>query len=117
MKTIGLLFISLFLYINVLGQETKRISDSLVKQNLKGTWYVYNSYPNSHNGSGLPIQDSLVFNRHSKAPDNLGDRIEIFGNGKFVDAYSAECGNDSDVHFDTGSWSLGSNETIILEND
>ena len=114
MKAIGLLFISFFLYTTILGQGTERISDSLIMQNLKGTWYVNYSYPSFHNGSGVIIQDSLVFKRHSNDPDNLGDRIEIYEDGKFVDAYSAGCGNDSGLHLDIGSWTLGSTETIII---
>ena len=113
MKPIGLLFISFFLFTTLLGQESPQISD-VVKQTLKGTWYVNNSYPNSHNGSGVLIQDSLVFKRHSNGPDNLGDRIEIYEDGKFVDAYAADCGNDSGLHLDIGRWAFASNETIIM---
>ena len=114
MKAIGLLFISFFLYTTILGQETKGISDSVIKQNLKGTWYVNYSNLSFQNGSGVITLDSLVFKRHSNDPDNMGDRIEIYEDGKFVDAYAAGCGNDSGLHLDIGSWTLDSNETIII---
>lgn len=114
MKAIGLLFISFIIYANVFGQEVKAVSDSLAKQCLKGIWYVHNSYSYLNLGSGLKIQDSLVFKRQSNTADNMGDRIEIYDDGKFIDAYSADCGNDSGFHLDIGTWSLGENETVIM---
>jgi hypothetical protein len=42
-----------------------------------------------------------------------GATIQIKENGDFVDAYSARCGNDENIHHDTGKWTLNK-ETMTL---
>jgi hypothetical protein len=63
-----------------------------------GTWYLIYSSPST--------SDSLVFSRQSGRPFNWGNRIEIYENGDIIDTYSAKCGNDADIHYYKGTWSL-----------
>jgi len=72
---------------------------------LYGTWYVVNRYPDTN--------DSLVFGRQSGNSYNWGDRIEIFDNGDFVNAYSAKCGNDDRIHNVKGHWTLDQTSMIL----
>lgn len=106
MKTTRLFIVLVCLLpiINVFGQVTPTATDTITQQ-LKGTWYVVNGWP--------AIKDTLVFKRVSRAPQNLGDRIEIFENGEMIDAYSAPCGNDDRIHFTKGKWTLDKNEMTI----
>ena len=43
----------------------------------------------------------------------FGERIEISKNGDFVDAYTAQCGNDSNRHYTTGKWKYTSKTQIF----
>lgn len=107
MKTIRLFIVLVCLLpiLNVFGQITPIATDTITQQ-LKGTWYVVNGWP--------ATKDTLVFKRVSRAPRNLGDRIEIFENGEMIDAYSAPCGNDNRSHHTKGKWTLDKNEMIII---
>jgi Lipocalin-like domain len=80
-----------------LGQTSTSLTDKLF-----GTWYLAHT-PTS--------ADSLVYVRTSKIPNNWGHRIEFNSNNNFLDAYSAPCGNDDQIHSNIGIWQL-SGQTI-----
>ena len=82
-----------------LGQTSISVADMLT-----GTWYLANYFPDT--------KDSLVYSRISKVPNNWGDHIEFNSSNSFVDAYSAPCGNDSQIHNDVGTWQL-SGHTVV----
>jgi hypothetical protein len=99
-------FIFLFLVISsILPAQTKSPSADSSSTLLPGIWYLQNSYPET--------ADSLVFGREPRWPNNYGDRIEIFGNGDIIDAYSAPCGNDGRLHAIKGSWALDSDTRVL----
>jgi hypothetical protein len=100
MNKMRLLFLALFFWTTsvFLGQTSASFADML-----SGTWYLANSYPET--------KDSLIYSRISKTQYNWGDRIEFNTAYSFVDAYSARCGNDSQIHKDVGTWQL-SGQTI-----
>ena len=95
MTTIKVILLVVFFITSLLSfGQTSSFDDS----SLSGTWYLVNAFPST--------KDSLVYERTSKTPHNWGDRIEFNASNSFVDAYSAKCGNDSQIHKDLGTWNL-----------
>lgn len=82
------------------GQSNSTVAIDSTTLKLYGTWYL------KYNDQGK--YDSLVYTRTSRAPRGYGQRIEISDDGKFVDAYSAPCGNDSAIHHTVGKWTFDS---------
>jgi len=76
----------------LLGQTSASHTDKLV-----GTWFL------SHTPTSV---DTLVYDRTSKVRNNWGHRIEFNSDNNFVDAYTAPCGNDEQIHHDIGTWNL-----------
>ena len=101
-RTIIISMISLFYTIAVQGQDISFGSDKLPAEFI-GTWYLESSLS----------KDTLTFKKESTAPFNHGSRIEIYENGDFVDAYSAKCGNDSNLHHDKGKWKVDLSARIL----
>jgi hypothetical protein len=71
--------------------------NSSVASTLSGKWFLANAI-SSANGD-------LIYKRFVH-PHNWGDRIEFNDSLNFVDAYSAKCGNDDNIHNTKGSWTL-----------
>jgi len=64
---------------------------------LMGTWYL--------TGSSWPNTDTLFFQRRDSMNLNeYGQRIEVYNDGKFLDTYTAWCGNDDNIHSTSGNW-------------
>ena len=99
MKTIRILTFSLIFVMTIKNVQAQ---DS-TQTKIIGTWFLF------HTSS-----DTLTFSRINPAPHNWGQRIEFYKNGNYADAYSAKCGNDSNIHSDKGSWTYN-NSTQILE--
>ena len=93
-----------FLYVTACAETTDR--RDLLKD-LYGAWFVSCGYPDS-NGT-------LVFSRNSPGPKrfNWGDRIEIYPDGNFLDAYSAKCGNDERIHSSRGVWTVNATTMVF----
>ena len=85
-----------FFHQNISAQIT---TQSVLKDLIK-TWYLFPDYTYKH-----PYNpDTLSFQSTTHVPSSMGPRIEIKENQEFVDAYDAECGNDTSIHNTTGKW-------------
>jgi len=74
----------------------QNINTDTITPKLIGTWYLEKQ----------ESKDTLTFHSTSIAPKGWGERIEIYKNGKFVDAYGAKCGNDGKIHNVKGKWTF-----------
>lgn len=80
----------------VVSGQTVGTSDTILVDELKKTWYY----------SGITPDSLVLYRSNTHTPRGYGARMEFHYNGDFVDAYSAPCGNDSNIHHWTGHWTL-----------
>jgi hypothetical protein len=101
MKKILFFFFPVFLLtaLNSYGQASSQ-NDSLA-----GSWHLLNYSETS---------DTLIFERETIATiQHYGYRIELNKADLFVDAYSAKCGNDNNIHNDRGTWKISKDRVLI----
>lgn len=91
-----------FLATTICAQDTSKVV-TINLEHLTKTWFLTNQ----------STSNQLLFFAATSAQHGWGQRIEFDKQGQFVDAYSAPCGNDQNIHHHQGKWMLN-RETMVL---